>query len=196
MRNVKKLATPDVESALIADAEDIGAWESPISVSPIRRTDTASYRGEKIPIGITVAGGREVNANEIYDFIARRVSGAVAYTFAPRGIAAASIDFYLVLSAVASVASIANIFWTAYDRFISHEKNKNSNSASIHLVVQQNNGSIQLNLKNISDKEAFIERLTSFVEEAKRADSRIAHETMIQELEQSGLWTKVNDEQD
>jgi hypothetical protein len=140
-----------------------------------------------------VTGGGEVNANDIYNFIARSVTGAAAYRFAPTGIAAASIDFYLVLSAVASVASIANIFWAAYDRFISHEQNKECNPASIHLVVQQNNGSIQLNLENISDKEAFIERLTLFFEEAKQPDSRIAHETMIRER---GLWKKVNDEQD
>lgn len=56
--------------------------------------------------------------------------------------AAAAIDLYLIFGAVASAASIASIFWQAYDKFIGSRKRRSDDSAGIYVVVRRSDGTI------------------------------------------------------
>lgn len=176
----------------MADANNIDAWESPIKVPP-SSSPRPEWHGNKIPIGITLAdGGGEVDAQQVYRFVAGELTGATTYERKPQGIAGAAVDLYLVLGAVASVTSIANVLWMAYDRFIAPKKTRVRNAACLRIIVQNGDGTVNLTLGNgVSTKQALIEQLETIVAEAKKPELRLGHAAKIQELEESDLWLKI-----
>lgn len=192
MRNLSKISRVGVERELMSDADDVDAWESPIKVPPSSSPRPEGY-GNKIPIGITLANcGGEVDAQEVYRFVAGEVTGATAYEFKPMGIVGAAVDLYLVLGAVASVTSIANVLWMAYDRFIAPKKTRVRDSASLQIIIQLGDVKVNLTLgEGVSTKQAFIEELEAIVADAKKPEQRSGHASMIQELEESDLWLKI-----
>ena len=175
----------------MADADNVDAWESPIKVPPSNSPRPAWY-GNKIPIGITLAdGGDEVDAHELYRFVTGEVTGATVYEFKPTGIAAAAIDLYIVLGAVASVASIANVLWMAYDRFIASKRPK-VGSACIHIIVQSGDGIVSVTLgEDVLTRQALIEQLEAIVAEARKPELRPGHVAKVRELEESESWVRV-----
>lgn len=183
----------------MADADNVDAWEATITVPPSGSPRPGWY-GNKIPIGITLADcGNEVDAQEVYRFVADGVNGATAYEFKPTGIAAAAIDLYLVLGAVASVTSIANVLWMAYDRFIASKKSCVRDSASLHIIVQRGDGVVNLTLGgDVSTKQALIEQLEVVIADAKKLELRPRHAAKIRELEESEFWVRLggNSERD
>ena len=99
---------------------------------------------------------------------------------------------YLVVSAVGSVASIANVLWMAYDRFIAPKKPRMRDSACLQIIVQRGDGTINLTLgENVSTKQAFIEQLKGIVADAEKPELRLNHAAKIRELEESDLWVKI-----
>jgi len=194
MRELKKISTTEVERALMADADDIDAWEAPIHVPPTSGPRPEWYGRKEIAIGMSVEDrGNQVDAQQVYDFIASGATGATVYEFKPTGIAGAAADLYLVLRAVASVASIANVLWTAYDRFIARKKHDTPDSADLHIAIRKRDGTMMnISLGNVSTKESFVERLEVVIAETSEPGLRAAHELKIQELEESDSWVKLN----
>jgi hypothetical protein len=192
MRNLKEISSVEIERELMVDADNVEAWESPIKVPP-SSSPRPEWYGHKIPIGITVADCEgEVDAQQVYRFVAGEVTGATAYEFQPLGIGGAAVDWYLVLGAVASVTSIANVLWMAYDRFIAPKKTRVRNSACLQIIVQRGDGTVNLTLgEGVLTKQAFIEQLEAIVAEAKKPELRLGHAAKIQELEDSDLWLKI-----
>ena len=150
-----------IERVLLADADNMDAWEAPITVARSSGPRPEWYGRKEIAIGISVADcGNQVDAQQVYDLIASGATGATVYEFKPTGIAGAAVDLYLVVSAVGSVASIANVLWMAYDRFIAPKKPRMRDSACLQIIVQRGDGTINLTLgENVSTKQAFIEQL-------------------------------------
>jgi len=194
MRNLKKISTTEVERVLITDADNIDAWEAPITVPPSSGPRPAWHGRKEIAIGMSVADcGNQVDAQQVYDFVANRATGATVYEFKPTGIACAGVDLYLVLSAVASVASIANVLWTAYDRFVAPKMHNTRDSADIHIAIRRRDGTMMdISLGNVSTKESFVKRLKVVIAETSEPELRAAHEETIRELEQSDSWVKLN----
>jgi hypothetical protein len=197
MRNLEKISSREIEEALIADADNVDSWDEPIKVAASKSPRPDWYRQQQIPVGLTLVNcGDEVDAQEVYRFIAAHVEGASAYRSRPSGVAAAALDFYLVLDASASVASIANVLWMAYDRFILPKKRRMHDSAGIYVAARGPDGKvIDLWLgKNVSTKESFTEQLEVAVAEGDRQGLRTAHQETIRELEQSDLWVRLDGE--
>jgi len=196
MRELKKISTTEVERVLMADADNIDAWEEAITVPPTSSPRPAWYGQKEIAIGMTVANcGSQVNAQQVYDFVASGAHGATVYEFKPSGITVAAVDSYLVLSlgAIASVASIANVLWMAYDRFIAPKKHDTHDSADMHIAIRRRDGTMMdISLGNVSTKESFVERLEVVIAETSEPELRAAHELKIQELEESDSWVKLN----
>lgn len=140
--------------------------------------------------------GGQVDAQEVYDFIAMNLDGVTSYQFKPRGIAAAALDFFLVLTAVASVAQIASVLWMAYDRFIVPRKRAAKESAGIYIAVMRRDGTvIDVRLgSDILTKDEFAHRLELVVGDANDPELRLAHETTISELENLDSWVKIDRE--
>ena len=193
MRNLEKLSAAEIEDTLIADANDDTLWEQPVKVRASKSPRPNWYGQDGTPIAITLTGSEMEDAQNLYHFLASGLSEATAYGRRRQtSVGGSWVDFYLVLGAAASIASIANVLWTAYDRLIARQKDKGGKAPSIQLVVQQNDGVINLNLANISDTQEFIEQLTIFVDQATQPDAEIARKAIIHELEKSGSWVKLN----
>ena len=177
----------------MADADNIDAWEAPITVPPTSSPRPDWYGQKEIAIGMTVAGrGNKVDVQEFYDFITNEARGATTYAFNPIGITGAAVDFYIVVGAVASVASIANVLWTAYDRFIAPKK-PTRDSVSVHIMIPRGAGTINLTLgENVSTEQEFVDQLEGIVADAQIPEVRRGHAIKIRELEQSDSWLKLN----
>lgn len=192
MRNLEKIPSREIEEALIADADKVDAWDEPIKVAA-SNSPRSEWFGKEIAIGMGLAcRGNQVDAKQVYNFVASRVTDATAYEFKPRGIAAAAIGLYLVLGAVASVTSIANVLWMAYDRFIAPKSPHMRDSACLHIIVERGDAIINLTLgEDVSTKQAFIEQFEAIVAEVRKPDSRLRHKAKIRELEESDSWVRV-----
>src|SRR6185312_17342119 len=106
MRNLQKIPSTEIEKALIAEADNVDAWDEPITVGA-SSSPRPEWYGKQIAIGMSVSScGTHIEAHEVYDFIASKVRNAKAYAFKPSGITSAAVDLYLVLGAVASITSI------------------------------------------------------------------------------------------
>jgi hypothetical protein len=193
MRELKKISTAEVEADLMADADNVDAWDALIKVPASNLPRPAWYRRNETPVGMTLADcGDEVDAQELYLFIASHVTGVTAYELRPRSLAAAGLDFYLVLGAVASVSSIANVLWMAYDRFIAPKKHRMRSSAGIYVAVRQPDGSvIDVRLEESVSKQDFVRRFEIVIAQAKQPELQFAHEKRIRELEESDSWVKI-----
>ncbi|HWP53462.1 MAG TPA: hypothetical protein VN476_04970 [Pyrinomonadaceae bacterium] len=187
-----KISKVGIERELMADANNVDAWEAPITVPPSSSSRPEWY-GNKIPIGITLADRcNEVDAQEVYHFVAEEVSGATAYEFKPKGISAAAIDLYLVPGAVASVTSIANVLWMAYDRFIASKSPQVGDSACLYIIVPGGDGPVTVTLGDrVSTRQALVEQLEAIVADAKKPELRLGHAAKIRELEESDCWVRI-----
>ncbi len=156
--------------------------------------ETMKAKKDQVAVGMSLANcGGEVNAREVYDFIASQSDAYSAYSFRPSSrIAAAAIDFYLVLGAVGSVASVASILWMAYDKFIAPRKHSTGDSAGIYLAVRRPDGTvIDVWLgHDAQTKEEFTTKFELIIEEAQDPDLRIMQEETIAEIEDSDSWVK------
>jgi hypothetical protein len=192
MRNLSKISRVGIERELMADADNVDEWEAPITVPP-SNSPRPEWYGNKIPIGITLSDCRsEVDAQKVYHFVADGIAGATAYEFKPTGIASAAIDLYLVLGAVASVTSIANVLWMAYDRFIASKSPQVRDSACLRIIVHGGDGPVSVTLgDDASTRQALIEQLEVIVADAKKPELRLGHAAKIRELEESDSWVRI-----
>ncbi|HKP36329.1 MAG TPA: hypothetical protein VJT71_05685 [Pyrinomonadaceae bacterium] len=194
MRNLGKIPSRDIEEALIADADNVDAWDEPINVAASKSTRPDWYGPTGTLIGMTLANCGGVKGDEVYEFIAHNVPGTSAYAFRPKGPATAALDFYLVLGAIASVTSIANVLWMAYDRFIAPRKQAANDSAGIYIAVQLADGEVtEIWLgRDVSTKEEFFRRLADLAAEANDPQMRPTHDAKLREIQESDSWVKIN----
>lgn len=198
MRNLEKIPSREIEDALIADADNVDAWDEPIKVAASKSPRPDWYEQYQIPVGLTLADcGDEVNAEEVYRFIAAHVERASAYRSRTSGVGGAALDFYLILDAFASVASIANVLWMAYDRFILPKKPHLHDTAGIYVVAVLGPEGKVIDLwlgKNVLTRERFAEQFEVAVAEANDQELRAVHEQTIRKLRQSDLWVMLSGE--
>jgi len=150
----------------------------------------------EIAVGVALANVRQgADPEEILSFIESNGTHIEIYerTPPPAGaILAAAIDWILVLTAVGSAASLAALFWTAYDRFIAPKKS-DSDDAGIFLALMKDNGTIdQLWIGNThKNREAFIEDFTHKIETIRHTDvAGESTEHVIEEIGMKSLWTR------
>lgn len=176
----------------MADANNIDAWESPIKVPPSNSQRPEWYGRKEIPLVMTLENcGNDVDAHQVYTFVAKSVTDATAYVSRPTGFPkAAAWDFYLIVSSVASVVSIANVLWMAYDRFIAPRNRSEGDSVVIKIAVWGSDSTVQLRLRNVSEKD-FFRGLEIIISEATQPGLQSTHEQKIRELEESDSWMKI-----
>lgn len=107
---------------------------------------------------------------------------------------AAAVDFYLVLSSAASVASIAGFLWMAYDRLIApKKKQERKDDAGIYIVIRGPDGTcVQVWLgKDVHTLDEFEKRFEFIVEQAKDPKWHAAHRETIEEIQERGSWVRI-----
>lgn len=82
-----------------------------------------------VPLGITVTNTFEEGiSDQVYDLLQEELSDAETLTHAPSGgLSGAAVDVWVVLGAIGSIASVASILWTAYDKFVAKPGDSNAN---------------------------------------------------------------------
>jgi hypothetical protein len=138
--------------------------------------------------------GHRIDPEEVFSFIESNATGIEIYERAPPppgAIRAAAIDWMLVLMAVQSAASLANLFWIAYDRFIAPKKS-DSDNLGIYLVVMKDNGTTDQFWLGTTHKnrDAFIKEFTHKIETIRHTDvAGESTEHVIEEIGMKSLWT-------
>jgi hypothetical protein len=148
-----------------------------------------------IPIGMSLANCHgDVDALAVYEFIVTE-SGNAGYSFRPRPgtIAGAALDFYLVLSAVGSVASVASILWMAYDKFIAPKKRDVRDDAGIYIAIRRPDGTVvEVWLgRDVHTKEDFTQQFELIVEEARDPHLRVVHKQTFADILTSDSWVSL-----
>ena len=149
---------------------------------------------QQIPIGFSLANCSGVRSEDVYKFIANRAQNCELYTLRPGGFQAAALDACLLLGAVGSVASIASLFWMAYDKFIAPTKRDDHDDAGIYVAVRKPDGTVIAVWlgKNVKSKDEFVKQFEVIVDTAKgNAELRSENERTTADLERSGSWVKV-----
>jgi len=151
---------------------------------------------DQVAVGISLANcGGQVNAREVYDFIASQSDAYSAYSFRPSSrITTAALDFYLVLGALGSVASVASILWMAYDKFIAPRKHSARDSAGIYVAVRRPDGTV-IDVwvgHDAHTKEEFTTKFELIIEEARDPALRILQAQTIAQIEDSDSWVKLS----
>jgi hypothetical protein len=149
----------------------------------------------EVAVGIALANSSvRVQPEQVYSFIESEASGVQTYELVPPpgSLVAAAVDYYLILGAVGSAASIASLLWMAYDHFIAPTKADSSN-AGIVVVLQKADGtSDQFWIGNTDDsQEAFVEEFSHKVETIRRADGDGGSDVrIVDEVRMGGLWVR------
>jgi len=150
----------------------------------------------EIAVSVALANMRPgMNRAKILSFIESNGTDIEIYERAPPppdSIQAAAFDWILVLTAAGSAASLAALFWMAYDHFIASKK-RGSDNAGIVLIVRKDNGtSDQFWIGNTyKNREAFIEDFTHKIDSIRRTDvAGESTEHVIEETHMKLLWTR------
>ncbi len=149
----------------------------------------------RIAIGLSCANCSGIDTARVYEFIAKQDSDYEAYALRARPGMAAAVDFYLVLSSAASVASIAGFLWMAYDRLIAPKKKRGrKDDAGIYIVIHGPDGTlVQVWLgKDVHTQDEFEERFESIVEQAQDPKWHTAHKQTIEEIQEPASWVKIS----
>lgn len=133
----------------------------------------------------------ETDPEAIFDFIEANGVDIETYRLDSKKVSAAAIDYVLVLSAVGSVASVAQLLWMAYDRFIAAKKRRESDTEGIYIHLDSGGNSKFWLGNHDRDKELFIETFTKKVSkfrETERAED--LYQKTQEDIRQSGIWIR------
>ncbi|MCL0091810.1 hypothetical protein M1N59_00905 [Dehalococcoidales bacterium] len=131
--------------------------------------------------------------DEIYGLIRDRIEDAEVYSLAPAPpgtIMGAGVDILILLYSAGAIASLANLFWTVYEKLIAPKKPQKSD-AGIIVSINPEGDLIFWIGKDYKDKEVFVTVFTEKVlrfwstDEAKQMSNQYMMEV------KSGLWVKV-----
>jgi hypothetical protein len=105
---------------------------------------------------------------------------------------AGSLDLTLILSAAGSVASIAALFWTAYEKFIAPKKKSPQDDAGINIVISRPDGtSEKFSIGNTEkDREVFVSRFSKTVTEIRDEDDPSFWRGAVAEIVETGFWVR------
>lgn len=108
------------------------------------------------------------------------------------GIRAGAFDLALVLSGVGSIASIAALFWTAYEKFIAPKKARQQDDAGIYIMIARPEGTIEkFWIGNTErDREVFISRFSKTITEIREVDDASFWRASVAEIEETGFWVR------
>lgn len=159
-------------------------------VAPITMDDEEN----RIAIMLSCANCTGIDTAKVYEFIAKQGSDYEAYALRPRPVMAAALDFSLVLSSAASVASIAGFLWLAYDRLIAPKKRGPKDDAGIKIVIRgpaENLVEVWLG-KDVHTQAAFEQCFKFIVAQAQNPEWRVAHKETIEEIQETGSWVRIS----
>jgi hypothetical protein len=110
---------------------------------------------------------------------------------APPGvIRAGGFDLMLLVSAAGSVASMAALLWTAYEKFIAPRKTSQQDDAGIYIVIRRPDGSTTDFWigKKERDRDVFIRQFTETVAEIHASDDPSFWREAAAEIQETEIW--------
>jgi hypothetical protein len=107
-------------------------------------------------------------------------------------IRAAAFDLTIILGAAASVASIASLLWTAYEKFIAPKKTSQQDDAGIYIVISRPDGTVEkFWIGNTErDREVFVSKFSKTITDIRDADDPSFWRGAVAEIEESGIWIR------
>lgn len=111
---------------------------------------------------------------------------------APGVIRAGALDLTLILSAAGPVASIAALFWTAYEKFIAPKKKSHQDDAGIYVVISRPDGTIEkFWIGNTEkDREVFVSKFSKTITEIRDTDDPSFWRAAVAKIEETGIWVR------
>lgn len=138
-----------------------------------------------------------IDSDDVYSFIEANLSNIQTYWMDPERLKGkrvfASVDYFLLLSTAASVVTIADILWKAYDKFIRSRKNSPKDDAGINIAFKLPNGTITSFWigNEYKDKDIFIEAFIDCIEELKQnSDNFHVAIDIKSDIESSKYWVR------
>src|SRR6266850_4763147 len=125
-----------------------------------------------------------VEGSEIRTYSRASTSAAVPH--------AGAVDLTLILGAVGSVASIAALFWTAYEKFIAPKKTSQQDDAGIYIMITRPDGTIEkFWIGNTErDREVFVSKFSKTITEIREVDDPSFWRASAAEIEETGFWIR------
>lgn len=151
----------------------------------------------KIVIGLALANLQtNACAKEITDFIASNCENYDIYSLAPASpgsMRCAAFDFMLILKVTREVASVAELIWKAYDKFIAPKKASFKDDAGIYLGIRRPDGTvIDFWIGNkYKDKDIFIHEFTTKITAIQNEDDPNYWNQSAAEVEKSDVWVRI-----
>ena len=144
-----------------------------------------------LKISLANTSNYDFHPEELYEFLESDKGSVHGYKFEPKGLAAAAIDYVLILGIVGSTASIASLLWIAYEKFIGSKKRDKADSAGLFISLDVEGGSDFMFWigKDYVDKELFIRIFSKKLAEFKETNraSEVYKET-LEEIGNSENW--------
>ncbi len=105
---------------------------------------------------------------------------------------AGAVDLTLILGSVGSIASIASLLWTAYEKFIAPKKHSQRDDAGIHIVIRRPDGTIDKFWIGNTEKnrEVFVSKFSATITEIRDADDPSFWREAVAEIEETGTWVR------
>ena len=136
----------------------------------------------------------QVSNDDLLEFLVENIPDSDFYKIKQSGIMGAALDWLAIISATASVITIATILWNAYKKFIKPLiKNNPKSNAGLFIQLKNENGdSIQFMIdKKYKNREIF---LNEFIESYKQiivCPTKKGIASSIKEIRNSKRWIKI-----
>ena len=104
-----------------------------------------------------------------------------------------AFDLTLVLGAAGSVASLASLLWTAYEKFIAPKKtSQKDDDAGINIVISRPDGTVEkFGIGNTErDREVFVSKFSKTITEIRDTDDASFWRAAVAEIEETGIWVQ------
>jgi hypothetical protein len=139
--------------------------------------------------------GRQVVTDELLDFISSRLQDIELYKLQPKpgSLTGAAIDWQAFVNTSASIITIGQVLWFAYEKFIKpiHEKNFEAD-LYIHIRTEECK-SIQFMIgRNFKDKKSFLEAFEKSIRKLEREPLNIKKMFIAkEEIRRSDVWIRI-----
>jgi hypothetical protein len=146
--------------------------------------------------GAIANASQEVNIDEFLAFLADELPQAAFFKFQPPPgkIWAAAIDWRAVIMDAASIITIANGLWQAYDRFVKpiHEHNPSSNAAIFVVITNESGEHAQFMIgSDVKDKDIFISSFEASANRLNWVPKTEVPDQEMQDIQFSGNWIRI-----
>jgi len=138
--------------------------------------------------------GSEIKTDELLDFLMNETKDTEFYKLSPTPgmIMNAALDWQIILGSTASVITIAQIFWSAYKKFILPLKKKGKQNAFLFVTVENHKRDFaQFTIgQEYQSEEMFIQEFTEKVTEIRHKTDPEEMELKIKETNSIMTWKK------